>query len=71
MRELKTATFQEISKTSYPLLLTSKVSERTVFIDTRDNRMVVQILGNHNIAGKNQNVIVVVVLNIDVTELQM
>ena len=33
--------------------------------------MVVQILGNHNIATQYQNIIVLIVNNVNVTELQM
>jgi hypothetical protein len=51
MWELKTATLEEISEASNSLHLTVKVSQCAITVGTKvRGMMVVQILGNHNIA---------------------
>jgi hypothetical protein len=70
MRELKTATLKEIAEASYPLLLTTEVSKRTVTVRIKVKvRMVVEIRGNHNVATENQHIAILIVINIDVRKL--
>jgi hypothetical protein len=70
MGKLETATFQKITETLHPLLLTAQISKRTwtIWIKVCGN-VIVEILGNHNIAAEDQHIAVLIILNVNVAEL--
>jgi hypothetical protein len=72
MRELKTATFEEISKTLCLFLSTtqpSALSNSRLIASIGRLGMVVEILGDHNIATEDQDIVVLIILNVAVTKL--
>jgi hypothetical protein len=72
MRELKTATFEEISKTLCLFLSTtqpSALSNSPLIASIGRLGMVVEILGNHNVAAEDKDIAFVVIGDINITEL--
>ena len=72
MRELKTTTLEEISKTlcsHLPTTQSSAVSNSRLITRIVRLGMVVEILGDTNITTEDQNIIVLIVNNVNVTEL--
>jgi hypothetical protein len=72
MGKLKTATLEEISKTLCFFLSTtqpSAVGNSRLITSIGRLWMIVEILGNHNVATEDQDIVVLIVLNVDITEL--
>jgi hypothetical protein len=70
MWKLKTATLEKITEASHSLLLATKVFKGTMTVRIEvKRRMVVKVCGNHNVTTKNKNIALVVVSDVNVTEL--
>ena len=74
MGKLKTTTLEEISKTLCSHLSTTQagaVGNSGLVRSISGFGMVVEILGDTNITTKNQNIVVLIINNIDITKLQV
>jgi hypothetical protein len=72
MWELKTATFEEITEASNTLHLTAKICQSSIAIWIKVGRMmVVEILGNHNVAAQNQYIGTFVIVYKTIRKFQM
>jgi hypothetical protein len=65
--ELRTDTPQKITEALCGLLATPKLNVCT----SHGLRVIMQILGDHDIARQNENVGAILILDIDITELKM
>jgi hypothetical protein len=67
VRELKTATLKEITE---PLSLSLSATEHFEHGSGSNifHWKIVKILGNHNVAAENQYIVVLIILDIDITE---
>jgi hypothetical protein len=70
MGKLKTTTLEEVSVLLCLALPPAKAFQVDIGVHTIIHLgMVVEVLSDHNISAKNQNIIVLIILDIDVTEL--
>ena len=70
MRELESTPLEEVTEPCHSLLFTAKICKRTVTIRVKVKVwMVVQILSDHDVTTQDQHVTLVIVSDVNVTEL--